>query len=50
MGSLNKELVERMYKKAYKGAYFRPGYALRRISKNPKLLVSGLKYFSKIFK
>jgi len=50
IGSLNKELVEKMYKKAYKEVYFRPGYALKRIAKNPKLLLSGAKYFSKIFK
>jgi len=50
MGSLNKELVERMYKKAYKEVYFRPGYALKRIIKNPALLFSGLGYFSKIFR
>lgn len=50
MGALNKELVERMYKKAYKEVYFRPGYALKRIAKNPRLLASGAKYFATIFK
>jgi len=50
LGDLNKELVEKMYKKAYKQVYFRPGYALKRILKNPKLLASGLNYFSKIFR
>jgi len=48
-GSLDRDLVEKMYKKAYKEIYFRPGYALKRIAKNPKLLLSGLGYFSKIF-
>ncbi len=49
LGELNKELVERMYKKAYREIYFRPGYALKRIARNPKLLVSGLNYFARIF-
>lgn len=48
-GELNKELVERMYKKAYREIYFRPGYALKRIARNPKLLLSGLNYFARIF-
>ncbi len=43
-GCLNRELVESMYKKAYKSVYLRPGYALKRIAKNPKLLASGAKY------
>ncbi|MFA4855178.1 MAG: radical SAM protein [archaeon] len=48
-GALDKDLVERMYKKAYKEVYFRPGYALKRVAKNPKLLLSGVKYFSAMF-
>ncbi len=49
-GDLDRDLVEKMYKKAYKEVYFRPGYALKRVAKNPKLLLSGLKYFSQMFK
>jgi len=49
-GSLGKDLVERMYKKAYKEVYFRPGYALKRVAKNPKLLLSGVKYFTAMFR
>ena len=49
-GSLDRELVEKMYKKAYREIYFRPSYAIKRILKNPKLLLSGLGYFSKIFR
>ncbi len=50
LGAMKKELVEKMYKKAYKEIYFRPGYVLKRIAKNPKLLLSGLQYFTKLFK
>tara|TARA_Y100000310_G_C20648820_1_gene798230 strand:+ start:193 stop:1479 length:1287 start_codon:yes stop_codon:yes gene_type:complete len=49
-GAIKRELVERMYKKAYREIYFRPGYALKRIIKNPKLLFSGAKAFANIFK
>ncbi len=44
MGCLNKQLVEEMYKKAYKSTYLRPAYAMKRIAHNPKLLASGAKY------
>ncbi|MBN1941100.1 MAG: hypothetical protein JW772_02870, partial [Candidatus Diapherotrites archaeon] len=49
LGELNKELVERMYKKAYKEVYFRPVFAIKRIIKNPKLLLAGIKYLKNIF-
>ncbi|HLD58100.1 MAG TPA: radical SAM protein, partial [archaeon] len=49
LGALNKELVERMYKKAYREVYFRPGYALKRIMKNPKLALAGISFLKKIF-
>ncbi|MDD5163424.1 MAG: radical SAM protein [Candidatus ainarchaeum sp.] len=49
LGALNKELVERMYKKAYKEIYFRPGFALKRIIRNPRLIFAGFKYLKNIF-
>ena len=38
-----------MYKKAYREVYFQPGYALKRIMKNPKLALAGISFLKKIF-
>ena len=48
LGELDKFLVEKMYKKAYKEVYFRPFFAAKRVLKNPKLLLAGIKYLKKI--
>ena len=49
-GALNSELVERMYKKAFKEIYSRPGYVLKRVAKNPKLIRAGLRYGMNLFR
>lgn len=48
-GELNSELVERMYKKAFKAIYFSPGYVIRKFLKNPLIVLAGFRYMLNIF-